>query len=325
MEQTAARNNLLSALRSRWQVPEVLRRFYADAAWLQQLVTEELKPRPGRIRAAVRMAFIAAVGAALTAALHIDGALGPVTLWVALYASGSMMTPSEGLIMIVVYAVTLIASVILAGILVDAPWMLLPFFALATILMTYVLNKQGLVGAWFNVVVGFLDTFYLCVFDPQNFGWSVAYTFSGIAVAIGVLIAFDMVLWPDPAERKLLRSLADTLDRQCERLAAVGRAYLDPLGATVLPQPALLSILPVHLPLLERARRELKNPAARKLSCWPQSRPPSACTSSLNDCWRLRATKSPETSACSCAPRSKQCFMRLLQRSVRRSTKRPRV
>src|SRR4029077_12514758 len=111
-----------------------------------------------------------------------------------------------------------------------------------------------------NVVVGFLDTFFLCVFDPQNFGWSVAYTFSGIAVAIGVLVAFDMVLWPDPAEQKLLRSLADTLDRQCERLVAVGRAYLDPLGATVLPQPAVLSILPVHLPLLERARRELKNP-----------------------------------------------------------------
>ena len=260
MEQTAARNNLLSALRSRWPVSEALRRFYADAAWLQQLVTEELGPRPGRIRAAVRMAFIAAVGAALTAALHIDGSLGPVTLWVALYASGSMMTPSEGLIMIVVYAVTLIASVILAGILVDAPWMLLPFFALATILMTYVLNKQGLVGAWFNVVVGFLDTFFLCVFDPQNFGRSVAYTFSGIAVAIGVLIAFDMVLWPDPAERKLLRSLADTLDRLRERLAAIGRAYVDPLGATVLPQPAVLSILPVHLPLLERARRELKNP-----------------------------------------------------------------
>src|SRR5262245_34112852 len=206
------------------------------------------------------MAFIAAVGAALTAALHIDSALGPVTLWVALYASSSRMTPSEGLIMIVTYAVTLIASVFLAGVLVDFPWMLLPFFGLATALGTYALNKQGLVGAWFNVVVGFLDTFYLCVFDPQNFGWSVAYTFSGIALAIGVLVAFDMVLWPDPAERKLLRSLADNLDRQCQRLAAVGRAYLDPLGATVLPQPAVLSILPVHLPLLERARRELKNP-----------------------------------------------------------------
>ena len=109
-------------------------------------------------------------------------------------------------------------------------------------------------------MVGFLDTFYLCVFDPHNFGWSVAYTFSGMALAIGVLVAFDMVLWPDPAERKLLRSLADTLDRQCERLAAIGRAYLDPLGATVLPQPALVSILPAQLPLLERARRELNNP-----------------------------------------------------------------
>ena len=96
--------------------------------------------------------------------------------------------------MIVVYAVTLIASVVLAGILVDAPWILLRFFGLATALMTYTLNKKGLVGAWFNVVVRFLDTFFLCVFDPQNFGWSVAYTLSGIAVAIGVLIAFDMVL-----------------------------------------------------------------------------------------------------------------------------------
>jgi len=237
-----------------------LRRFYADASWLQQLVAEELRPRPGRIRTAVRMAFIAAVGAALTAALHIDGALGPVTLWVALYASSSRMTPSEGLIMIVTFAVTLIASVFLAGVLVDFPWMLLPFFGLATALMTYALNKQGLVGAWFNVVVGFLDTFYLCVFDPQNFGWSVAYTFSGIALAIGVLVAFDMVLWPDPAERKLLQSLADTLDRQCQRLVAIGRAYVEPFAGAVLPQPAMVSILPVHLPLLERARRELKNP-----------------------------------------------------------------
>ena len=260
MEQTAASDRLLSALRSGWRVPAALQRLYADAAWLQQLAIDELRPRPGRIRTAVRMAFIAAVGAAVTAALHIDSSLGPVTLWVALYASSSLMTPSEGLIMIVVYAVTLIASVFLAGILVDAPWILLPFFGLATALMTYTLNKQGLVGAWFNVVVGFLDTFYLCVFDRQNFGWSVAYTFSGIAVAIGVLIAFDMVLWPDPAERKLLRSLEDTLDRLRERLVAIGRAYVDPLGATVLPQPAVLSILPVHLPLLERARRELKNP-----------------------------------------------------------------
>jgi fusaric acid resistance family protein len=88
----------------------------------------------------------------------------------------------------------------------------------------------------------------------------VAYTFSGIALAIGVLVAFDMVLWPDPAEQRLLRSLADTLDRQSRRLAAIGRAYLDPLAVAVLPQPAAVSVLASQLPLLERARRELGDP-----------------------------------------------------------------
>ena len=138
--------------------------------------------------------------------------------------------------------------------------MLLPFFGLATALGAYVLNKQKLPAAWLNCVVGFLDTFYLCVFDPHNFGWSVAYTFSGMSLAIGVMVVFDMVLWPDPAERTLLRSLTGSLDRQRERLAAIGRAYLDPLAVTVLPQPSLVSVLPTQLPLLERAGRELNNP-----------------------------------------------------------------
>jgi hypothetical protein len=49
VEQTAVKGRggfktRLSALfPSGWQVPEVLRRFYARAAWLQQLVAEELR------------------------------------------------------------------------------------------------------------------------------------------------------------------------------------------------------------------------------------------------------------------------------------------
>ena len=114
MVQTAASGRLLSSLRSGWRVPAALQRLYADAAWLQQLAIEELRPRPGRIRTSLRMAFIAAVGTALMAALHIGGVLGPSTLWVALYASSALMTPSEGLIMVLVFAVTLIASVSVA-------------------------------------------------------------------------------------------------------------------------------------------------------------------------------------------------------------------
>src|SRR5262245_35729201 len=260
MEQTTTRSRLLSILPAGWRVPAPLQRLYADAAWLQQLVTEELRSRPGRIRTSVRMAFISAVGAALMAALHVDSALGPATLWLCLFASSSLMTASQGLALVLAYAVTLSASVLFAGILVDVPWLLLPFFGLATALGAYVLNKRKLPAAWLNCVVGFLDTFYLYVFYPHNFGWSVAYTFSGMSLAIGVMVVFDMVLWPDPAERKLLRSMVDALDHQRERLAAIGRAYLDPLGVTVLPQPSHVSVLPTQLPLLERARRELNNP-----------------------------------------------------------------
>ena len=219
MEQTTTRSRILSALPSGWRVPAPLRQFYAEAAWLQHLVTEELRPRPGRIRTSVRMAFIAAVGAALMAALHVGPGLGPRnTLGGALSIHGSAFTVSAGLMLIAAYAVMLIASVFLAGVLVDFPWILLPFLAAATALISYAFKKQEFVGAWFYMVIAFLDTFYLCVFDPQNFGWSVAYTFSGVAVGIAVLVAFDTVLWPDPAEPKLLHSLADTLDRQRQRL-----------------------------------------------------------------------------------------------------------
>src|SRR5262245_34781380 len=206
------------------------------------------------------MAFISAVGTALMAALHVNGALGPDTLWVALYASTSRMTPSAGLLVVLTEAALLNVSVPLAGLLVETPWLLLPFFGLATALMTYGLSKRRLVGAWLLVQVTFLDTFYLCVFDPHNFGWSVAYTFSGVALAVGVLVDFDMVLWPDPAERALLRSLAAALDRQRERLVVIGRAYLEPLATPGLPRPAVVSVLLTQLPPLERAKRELDDP-----------------------------------------------------------------
>src|SRR5262245_57670868 len=227
---------------------------------MQHLLTEELRLRPGRLRTSVRMAFIGAVGAALMAALHVNSGLGPYTLWIALYASNALMTASAGLALVLAEAALLSAAVAIAGILVDAPWLLLPFFGLVTALITYERSKRGLGGAWLAVEITFLDTFYVCVFDPHNIGWSVAYTFSGVALAMGVLVAFDMVLWPDSAERRLLRSLADTLDHDGERLAAIGRAYLEPLAVTVLPQPALVSLLPAQLPLLERAQRELNNP-----------------------------------------------------------------
>ncbi len=53
----------------------------------------------------------------------------------------------------------------------------------------------------------FLTTFFIIIFDPKNFGWSVGYTFGGTAVAFGTVMLFDNVLWPDPADARLLQVL----------------------------------------------------------------------------------------------------------------------
>src|SRR5262249_38989501 len=206
------------------------------------------------------MAFIAAVGIALMAALHVGPGLGPVLLWIALYGSDSAFTVSGGLMLIAAYAVMLIASVFLAGVLVDFPWLLLPFLAIAAGSISYAFKKQGFVGAWSYMLVAFLDTFYLCVFDPQNFGWSVAYSFSGVAVGIGGWVVFIAVLCPDRGEPKLLLSVAAPLIRRRERRAEFAVFFFYSGAQTDCPKPAVISILPVHLPLLERAKRELKNP-----------------------------------------------------------------
>jgi uncharacterized membrane protein YccC len=207
------------------------------------------------------MALIGAVGTTVMVALHVSGPLGPVTLWVALTGSNRQMTAREALALLVTVGVALIASVFVAGALIDAPWLLLPVLGLVTALLLYGMQRRGLAGPWLPALgIGVIDTFYVCVFDPENFGWTVAHTYAGVALAVAVILAFDAALWPDPAEGRLLRSLAHTLDRECRRLTAILRAYVDPRAGAARPGPGAVSLLPAQLPLIERVHRELDSP-----------------------------------------------------------------
>jgi uncharacterized membrane protein YccC len=98
------------------------------------------------------------------------------------------------------------------------------------------------------------------VFDPQGFGWSVAYAFSAALVGFSFIVLFDNVLWPEPAERQLLRLLAASAEAIRKRLAAVSRAYLEPAGAVALPRSSLHSAMSAHLALLSRTTRENLSP-----------------------------------------------------------------
>lgn len=223
-------------------------------------LVEELEPRPGRLWDSVRMALVTAVGAGLMAAMHIDTELGVYLLWSIVSAPAAMMAPAAGAALIAVLGIALAASVPLAGVLVEAPWMLVTFFAAASALSTYLLSDAQLNNGWRMVQIFALSSFWTVVFDPAGFGWSVAYAFSGGLVGFAVIMLFDNVLWPDPAERRLLHLLATAAAASRRRLAAVGRAYLEPAGSVALPRSSAAGAMSAHLALLSRADREKLTP-----------------------------------------------------------------
>jgi len=206
------------------------------------------------------MALIAALGAGLMAAMHIDSALGIYLLWSIVSAPAAMMRPATGAMLIAVTGLGLAASVPLAGVMVEAPWMLVTFFAIAAASSTYLLSDAQLTNGWRMVQIFVLTSFWVVVFDPQGFGWSVAYAFAAAAAGFSFIMLFDNVLWPDPAERHLLRLLAASAEKTRKRLAAVGRAYLEPAGASALPRPMLEGAMSAQLALLSRAGREKLSP-----------------------------------------------------------------
>jgi hypothetical protein len=126
---------------------------------------EELSPRPGRLRASIRIALITALGAGLMAAMHIDSELGVYLLWSVVSAPAAMMPPATGAILIAVTGIGLAASVPLAGALVEAPWMLVAFFAIAAAASTYLLSDAQMTNGWRMVQIFVLSSFWTVVFD----------------------------------------------------------------------------------------------------------------------------------------------------------------
>ncbi|MGH7908130.1 MAG: FUSC family protein [Candidatus Binataceae bacterium] len=227
---------------------------------MRRLIAEELVPRPDRTRTALRIAVIGAAGIGLMAALHLDSTFGPYALWIIIGTPAAALSPAAGVRLAGGIAAAYLIGVPLAGILVQSPWMLLIFFAAAATVLTFLMADGQLSSNWLIVEIAFLGTFYAIIFEPHNIGWPSAYDFASAALGIGIIVAFDMILWPDPADAALLRSLAAGFERKRRRLPIVVQAYLDPSERVRLSIPAALSVLPGSLPLLRRAAAENKNP-----------------------------------------------------------------
>jgi hypothetical protein len=238
---------------ARFVTPKV--RLPHPRGWFDQLaalLSRELAPNSRKLRTALRLATVATIGAGLIVSCHVNNELGTYIVWL-LVGAGPMMSPRKAVAFLIAEAIALAASVVMAGILVETPWLILPFLFAIISFSTYLGTTRNLGAALLLIEVVCLDTFYSAVFAPGEIGWGAAGAFGGSVIAFGTIVLFDNWIWPDRGEEILLESLGASAARDRSRLLAAASYYLDPRGSRRPPLPPPTSDLPGHVALLNRA------------------------------------------------------------------------
>ena len=233
-------------------------RIAPPSGWLDQLqalLARELAPTPRKLRTALRITTIGTIGAGVVAICHVNNELGTYLVWL-LAGAGPMMSARKAVAFLIVEALALVLSVIMARALAETPWLMLPFLFALLSFSTYLGTVRKLGAALLLIEVVSLNSYYGVVFAPQAIGWGAAGAFGGSAIAFGVLVLFDNWLWPDPAEGLLMESMGTSLVHARARLLAASAYYLDSKTARRPPLPPPTSDLPVHLALLDQAMAE---------------------------------------------------------------------
>jgi hypothetical protein len=226
--------------------------------WFDQLaalLSRELAPGSRKFRDALRMTVIATIGASLVVSCHVNNELGTYIVWL-LVGAGPMMSVRKASAFLVVEALALVLSVVMARAFAETPWLMLPFVFTVFSFSTYLGVTRKLGAALLLIEVVCLDTFYSVVFGPQEIGWAAAGAFGGSAIAFGVIVLFDNWVWPDRGEKILMESLGASVARAHSRLREASAFYLDSVSVRRPPLPPPTSDLPAHMALLDRAVAE---------------------------------------------------------------------
>ncbi len=227
-------------------------------AWfdkLEALLSKELAPSSRKLRTALRYTTIATIGAGLVASCHVNNQLGTYIVWL-LVGAGPMLSCRRAAGFLILEALALVSTVIMARALAETPWLMLPFLFALFSFSTYLGMILKLGSPLLLIQVVCLDTYYGVVFAPQEIGWSAAGAFAGSVIAFGVIVLFDNWLWPDPHEAILMESLGASVARARVLLLEAANFYLGRAGAQRPKVPPPTSDLPVHLSLLDQVAAE---------------------------------------------------------------------
>src|SRR5712671_1712146 len=197
--------------------------------WFDQLAAllgRELSPSSRKFRTAFRLATIGTIGAGLIASCHVNNQLGTYIVWL-LVGAGPMMSARNAISFLIAEALALALSVVMAGILAETPWLILPFIFAMISVSTYVGTTRNLGSALLLIQVVCFDTFYVVVFAPDEIGWGAAGAFGGSVIAFATILLFDNWLWPDRGEEILMESLGASVARDRSRFLEASTFYLD--------------------------------------------------------------------------------------------------
>jgi uncharacterized membrane protein YccC len=196
--------------------------------------------------------------------MQIIGPFGPLFAF-RIGQPGISLGLFEGALVIACAAVMQAAIVPITGELLDYPGLIMAFLFIVFATIGYLLwSNPRLFLILALVAIGTITTVYVGIFEPGQIGWGSTYTFDGILVATLVMVVLDTLIWPSPAEPRLLESIAADIERIRGRFRLVGKRYLDPF-ADRLPAPQVPSILARNLALLKSVEEHTK-PAPQRLA-----------------------------------------------------------
>src|SRR3984957_10242428 len=197
--------------------------------WFDQLTAllgRELAPNSRKLRTALRLTTVATIGAGLIASCHVNNELGTYLVWL-LVGAGPMMSPRKAVAFLIALTFTLAASVVLAGILSETPWLMLPYLFALVSFTTYIGTTRKLGAALLLIQVTFMFIYYGVAYAPDEIGWAAAGEFGGSVIAFGTIVLFDNWIWPDPGEEVLLGALGASVARARSRLLEAAKYFLD--------------------------------------------------------------------------------------------------
>ena len=219
----------------------------------------ELTPFPNRWRRAACVAFVTALGAAISAILQISNPLG-LTMLVNFASPEYAFSLATAITFLAGAAAMQLLMLTVVGAFVNAPVLHVCVFVAYTFITTYLIyGAPGLGRVWVWVQIPTVTAFYLVLFDSRGLGWENAQMFAGLVVAVAMLWLFNNVIWPKPAAAVLSDSLRSTLERSRQRLGLLMRIFLADGGAIPDHDRGVASNLAYHLTLLEPSIRNAVN------------------------------------------------------------------